>query len=575
MRRGRPPHPELLTPREQEVFALLRQGLTNEEIGRRLGISLDGAKYHVSEILSKLGVSSRREAAQVSLEPSQRRGLWASLPLFLRRGTSSTLVKVAAAGVISAAVVALSLLLLGLIEMSGRSYDLEATPIVWVEATLPGPALSELANPWLDELEDDARTTGLSDVWQVYAMALDGDPALLYEGHRRSINAFWQNDGQSVSVVYTTRLRGTGDIGPRGGDPYAMGLMTFDVSTSSLENTWPLAPSLGIGRSSPDGRYVMVRDAVNANNAVYIHEVGGDTMRMQPIGPNTSLGHWSPDARSFTFSTLARTPTGEPASIYYYTSVGADRAYLLGVSRGGHPTWSPDGRYLALTETDTLVVADVRSGKVKRLPLGGETFEAARWSPDGRFVTVEDAVVEVRSQRLLYPVAHGTQDAQVSQDGHTEAYIRSAVTDDYPCRTGPVATQNQTWLREIRTGEERLLFGCDDGLYTSLTWLDDGRLIFSGAECVSCHAHRFRVEIVSTGGRIEHLTRALEVGADYFVAPDGERLLVTGEKLRVYGRDGTLEREIAAPPGMTILHAAWSADGQNIAYIVGPYLQLI
>lgn len=60
-----------LTPRERQVFDLLRIGLTNEEIASRLGISLDGAKYHVSQILSKLGVSSREEAVFAS-EPAQR-----------------------------------------------------------------------------------------------------------------------------------------------------------------------------------------------------------------------------------------------------------------------------------------------------------------------------------------------------------------------------------------------------------------------------------------------------------------------------------------------------------------------
>jgi DNA-binding CsgD family transcriptional regulator len=62
-RRGRPPHPEVLTPREQEVLDLLRRGLTNEQIAVRLGISRDGAKFHVSQILSRLGVTTRHEAA--------------------------------------------------------------------------------------------------------------------------------------------------------------------------------------------------------------------------------------------------------------------------------------------------------------------------------------------------------------------------------------------------------------------------------------------------------------------------------------------------------------------------------
>src|SRR5437870_6830580 len=62
-KRGRRPHPDILTPREWEVLDLLRERLTNEQIAERLGITLDGAKYHVSEILSKLGVATREEAA--------------------------------------------------------------------------------------------------------------------------------------------------------------------------------------------------------------------------------------------------------------------------------------------------------------------------------------------------------------------------------------------------------------------------------------------------------------------------------------------------------------------------------
>jgi DNA-binding NarL/FixJ family response regulator len=53
MTRGRPRHDDILTPREWEVLELLREGLTNEEIAGRLGISFDTAKFHVSEILSK------------------------------------------------------------------------------------------------------------------------------------------------------------------------------------------------------------------------------------------------------------------------------------------------------------------------------------------------------------------------------------------------------------------------------------------------------------------------------------------------------------------------------------------
>ena len=52
------------TPRQREVLDLLSKRRTNPEIAEALGISTDGAKYHVNEILSKLGSNSREEAAE-------------------------------------------------------------------------------------------------------------------------------------------------------------------------------------------------------------------------------------------------------------------------------------------------------------------------------------------------------------------------------------------------------------------------------------------------------------------------------------------------------------------------------
>ena len=59
-------HPAGLTAREAEVLEVLREGLTNAEIARRLFLSPRTVDHHVSSILAKLGVSKRSEATAVS-----------------------------------------------------------------------------------------------------------------------------------------------------------------------------------------------------------------------------------------------------------------------------------------------------------------------------------------------------------------------------------------------------------------------------------------------------------------------------------------------------------------------------
>jgi two-component system, NarL family, nitrate/nitrite response regulator NarL len=56
-----------VSPREVQVLEMTSQGLTNDEIARRLNVTTHAVKFHLASIYRKLGVANRTEAAVVYL----------------------------------------------------------------------------------------------------------------------------------------------------------------------------------------------------------------------------------------------------------------------------------------------------------------------------------------------------------------------------------------------------------------------------------------------------------------------------------------------------------------------------
>ena len=196
MRRGRPPYLGLLTPREQEVLSLIREGLTNEQIAERLGISESGARYHVSEILSKLGVPNRQEARLwPEHRPEERRGTY--LPSFFG-------LRFVGVCIVAAAVIGLGVLATGVILMQTR--HLVDSPA----AAIPGP--------------DPEMEAFLALVAQAQAEAFSRDP-------RMTLYAVAFVDG---SGLYTFRFaqpygpREVSIVGPYDADPTFPRWQTFE-----------------------------------------------------------------------------------------------------------------------------------------------------------------------------------------------------------------------------------------------------------------------------------------------------------------------------------------------------------
>jgi DNA-binding NarL/FixJ family response regulator len=62
----RQPRRDRLTAREREILALLAEGLANRAIAERLGITERTVKFHVAEILARLGASNRAQAVAIA-----------------------------------------------------------------------------------------------------------------------------------------------------------------------------------------------------------------------------------------------------------------------------------------------------------------------------------------------------------------------------------------------------------------------------------------------------------------------------------------------------------------------------
>ncbi|MCC7365384.1 MAG: helix-turn-helix transcriptional regulator [Dehalococcoidia bacterium] len=207
---ARPPTPPSgispqLTPRQREVLDLLAKRRTNPQIAEALGISLDGAKWHVSEIIGVLGVDSREEAADWWRE-------YNGLPSRLRRWAAGIFAggagwRWAATGGIAAAAVAFAAVAYAIYASLGAdeeaaSGDLPATPTVVTEqptapagggAATPtvtaapgGPVVGGVASQPLTVGDPAELPRGITSYYAIMGYATEGDGNSLRRAYRDS-----------------------------------------------------------------------------------------------------------------------------------------------------------------------------------------------------------------------------------------------------------------------------------------------------------------------------------------------------------------------------------------------------
>ena len=332
-RRGRPPHPDILTPREWEVLALLREGLANPEIAERLGVSRDAVKYHVSEILSKLGVSSREEAA--AWQPYER-PWWVAVVAAVGGAARrlSPLGRIAAIGASIVALGGLALLAWGVLQTAEG--DEQAAEVV--ANASPGAT----GNP--DSVATGEEPTGKPSLGKLAFM--QGGSLFVHDldsgGKRLLVRDLggppkWSPDGQWIasggSVVAVTE----GEVSVFVDAPVA----TFAWSPVQNLLAYRLAEDKSIWTYNPETR---------ENTQLLAADI-------QP-GPFA----WSPDGRQLAVG-AAEEPAVEPAGrarIDFYDRVSGE---LRSVSTDGVAdfprvhSWSSDGNWLLFLVGNYLLLA--------------------------------------------------------------------------------------------------------------------------------------------------------------------------------------------------------------------------
>jgi DNA-binding CsgD family transcriptional regulator len=406
-RRGRPPYPGLLTPREQEVLDYIRAGLTNPQIGERLDISVETVKQHVSQVLSKLNVSTREEAAR--WQPERERELarpWAGLSLLgkfiavastvaalggvavlgllvFRAGDASTSEILATDGSVTPTTTSRA------VGTSPRS-TLSSLTTATASATASGTASGTGATQTLATPTPTVTPKSIAPVTSFQATLTATPVATPYStpplGGLHVANAdgsntrriaegnevVWAPVGDQIAFVSASTSNG-GFEGSSAIDRIsADGSTSVEIGSADWSDGLNLCAFDYIGTWSPDGTAFAINKWVQEESHVITLSSGATRVI------NGCFLNWLADGR-IIFAGRCDTDTG----IFSHCIRVQDGASNTQLTIGGMPRVSPDGRRLAFTRDGSIYLRDLTNGDETVLFSSGfSNYDLYDWSPD-------------------------------------------------------------------------------------------------------------------------------------------------------------------------------------------------
>ena len=509
-RRGRPPYPDILTPREWEVLALLREGLSNEEIAQHLEFTLAGAKYHVSEILGKLGVTTREEAA--AWQPTQRpRWLAAAAPAaFLWRRASLGWLPGIAAGVAVTAVVAagVGLLVWGLLRTGGEGGGRPPVPSLAYAA--PDDTIWMVSADGANNVQLVGEAVGAhNSAWS---------PTGRFMAHEGSDGSFWVLD---VETGRDTVLDdATTDSVMLRIDPFVRLIRWSPVADAMLYQKFakesaisPRPVSFGMWAATPGGAPIAVAQR-----------------------PDLLRSAWSPDGSRIVYevrSADAATPAAIRTNQLFLVNADGSNTHRLTDGILLSDPWSPDGRLLAYWKSDRggsstigdIYVMDVDSGR--EFSLGEFTSdERPQWSHHRNRHVFYNLAIDPDAQSAVGLFDRPSVILRWSPDGNKVAYVEGAAFGPPP-RSLVVLDVESGNSTTFHTSNADTPHAAGSGY--SGGWSPDSRYYaFAALESVPDGTYSSALYVADTqSGEANQILGGVDI-VELFVSfsPDGSRLLI-------------------------------------------------